>query len=172
MYEEIKDILTANQLEYTDTQISNFISEAKRLLDIDLLTPHQETDYNPEFIGQKYLTKFYPLLNTSIILTVNSNRVTPKYVERNSGIIHLPMQYMGELQCTYTVGLSESDVLTSITPLVVALICDKEGLNYNSITEGDVSVSRSGGKGSGDVTSIDGIIRDIRGRYDCMVRLI
>ncbi len=172
MYEDIQEILEANGITYTTTQIQAFYNEALKLVNIPLLTPTSETDYQHEFQGDTYLTKFCPLLNGTVNLTIDNKKVTPVYVETNSGIIHLPREYSGTLRCTYTCGVPSEEVLADLTPIILSLILTGEGKSVASISEGDVSVSYNGGLGSGDTTSLDALVKNVRNKYDCMVRVI
>ena len=173
MYEEIQEILEAQGITYTEEQIQAFVKEAKNLVQSPLLTPQTFTDYQREYTGDTILTKYYPIMEDTLSVTINDISIVPVFVEVLSGIIHLDHTHNGVLKVEYTAGLSEEEVLSDITPLVTALILDNEGYNLSSITEGDVSVTYAGKIGSnGGSTSIDSLVTSLQSKYDCLVRLI
>lgn len=172
MISEIQTILSANNTECTEEQITAFIEKAKALINLPILTPQRYTDYQKEFEGDEYITKHYPLIEYTLTIKVNDNIITPDYVDYNTGIIYLDRTYNGTLTAIYTVGISEDEVEADLIPIVVTLIQQDTGQNLASITEGDVSISYKTSNNGVDETSLDSLISKFRSKYDTLIRWV
>lgn len=170
LIEKIRETLTAQGItDITDTQIQNYIDNAKALIGSSLIEQREYTDYVRNFNGEVYTTDFYPVLDI-LEFTIDDKPVTLSHISMN-GVLYLPCPYMGTLCCTYVVGLPVDEVEDDLLPLVVCMIRDNTGKNISSISEGDVSVSYNNTTGM-ESASLDTLVARLRDKYGAMVRLI
>ena len=175
--ETLRTLLQANKITttYTDEELEAIITQALLLVNAPYTTDNTYNDYVHTFNGTSYITQYYPLKTIShddIIVTLDDVNVN-EYISNltRDGIIYFDRPLRGRLNITYTVGLDTNDINNYIVPIALYLIKDNEGMNMNSVQEGDVTVNYSN-MATSTCAGIDALIGNLRNRYGARVRLI
>lgn len=173
MVDDLRSMLIAHGIDptsYDDGMLESLIFEAKLLVDEPFMFDEVNEDYEPDFCDDVYMTSNYPVVvDDNFSLTVEGHIVVPDRVS-SEGLIYLDKKYHGKLQCTYTVGLSDTDIQQYLLPMVVNMIQEKEGLHLSSITEGDVSIGYDNSTGYG--ARVGQLIEGLKNKYNGRVVFI
>lgn len=173
-YDTLRSLLRNHNIpcdEYTDEQLGAYIDEAKLLLNTPYSFDTTFTDYHDHFHGRVYLTDYYPLLSTSdVVVKVDDIVVTPRRIT-NDGRVFLEKCVDGSLECTYTVGLSDDDIINTILPVTMYIIQASNGTgDISSVNEGDLSVSYDTSNGYN--AEVNKLVQQLKNKYRARVRII
>lgn len=147
---QLKKNNNLNQL--TPEEIELLINHTYHILQGQLqftIEPTTHTDYHPEYHQKTIILNHYPIQEILGIKTNNNEIPTGEYyLHEETGIIHLQQHIRGDLEITYTTGLTINEIQTLITPLLTDMIIYENNKDNNtstgaisSIKEGDVTVS-------------------------------
>ena len=154
--------------EYNEEQVELLVSQAFSLIDRDFTEDSVKRELLPEFTGTVHTTDYYPIKkDENLCIKLNDKEIEPFTVSKN-GIIYFSKKISGKLDITYTVGLDESDMEKYILPMILELVKNANGLNYSSIHEGDISIS----KNEDTVMKLDSLVQNIRNRYGARIKLM
>lgn len=169
IYDDLRSLIALNNItkEYSDEELDLFISEAKLLINAEVMEDTVYTDFKPNFKGRTYVTNNYPLKTTeNISITIDDKEITPTHINKN-GIIYFDGEKRGELKCEYVVGLNEEAVEKYSIPIILYLIKETNGGNITSVGEGDVHINYSTITDENIVNLID----ELKNRYSARIRL-
>lgn len=166
------EVYGIDDTQYTDAQLELMIQQAKNAVSADVANETTHEDYHRHFAGTVYMTDYYPVDVESLEITVDGEVVVPRRITHD-GLVYFDNLMQGELVCTYSQAFDEGDVESTIIPLAMYMIRDKEGGNQSSIKEGDITVSFDTDSPSSTNAQISHLVSSLRAKYNkARVRLI
>lgn len=164
-------VYNIDDTEYTDDQLQLMISQASSIIGDEFVSENNREDYVRNFEGTEYMTDFYPVLVDSVVVTVNTEEVTPHKITEE-GIIYFTNHVQGEFSCSYVQAISSDEIEQTMFSVVMYMIREQNAGNIRSINEGDVSVTYDTDNTMSMGNQINNLIEQLRGKYKARVRLI
>lgn len=159
---------TDNDLE---TLITLTIQKIENITDLPILEPRNITEFTKMRWSDVYVTSLYPIINPSVLL--NEQEVPLKYIDNDKGILYFKEKQHHELKIQYSIQYDNIQLLQALITDMITLEIESDTVHgtWNSIKEGDVSVTY--GNGSGGLTEkVDETLRDLKGYYTPRIRFL
>ena len=118
-----------------------------------------------------YVTDYFPIVEPSV--TLNEQEITLKYIDNLKGILYFPRKQNGDLKVTYEIQYDNISLLQDLITNIIILEISGDTVHgvWNSIKEGDVSVTY--GNGSGDLQSkVDNQLNELSGYFQPRVKML
>ena len=160
---------------YTDEDLQALIELAIERIeaetDLPITNPRLITEYDDEHHSKVYETDFYPLICCEI--RINDELIEAHRIDMDRGIIYFKPHTTGELEVKYKIQYTNTQVLTSLITNMIILEIDGDTVHgtWNSIKEGEVSVTYGAGSG-GLQSKVDEALNELKGYYKPRVRLL
>lgn len=161
--------------KYTDDDLQSMITLTLERIeaetDLPITTPRLITEYDDEHHSKFYETDFYPLICCEI--RINDELIEAHRIDMDRGIIYFKPHTTGELEVKYKIQYTNTQVLTSLITNMIILEIDGDTVHgtWNSIKEGEVSVTYGAGSG-GLQSKVDKALNELKGYYKPRVRLL
>lgn len=176
--EELKKRLhlaNVNYDEYTDNDLEDLITitieNIEALTGLPIANPRLVTEYKDKFHNNVYETDFYPL--QCCLITIDGEEVEPHRIDYERGILYFKPKTIGELEVKYKIQYTDVTVLSGLITNMIILDIESDTVHgtWNSVKEGDVSVTY--GSGSGGLSEkVDEALRDLKGYYTPRIRFL
>ena len=176
--EELKTRLRlagVNYSDYTDTDLENLITltikQIENITDLPILEPRTITEFNKVSWLDVYVTDYFPISNPTV--TLNEKEVEPKYIDNHKGILYFTTKQSGVLIVEYNIQYDNISLLQDLITDMITIDIEGDTLNgqWNSIHEGDVSVS-VGGNGSSVYEKVDKTLNDLSGYFTPRIKML
>lgn len=160
---------------YTDEDLQAFIDlvieQIEAETNLPITVPRLITEYNDQYNYPVYETDFYPLICCEIRL--NDEVIEAHRVDMNRGIIYFRPGIEGDLEVKYQIQYTDTAVLSSLITNMIILAMENDTVHgvWNSIREGEVSVTYGAGSG-GLQGKVDKALNDLKGFYKPRLRLL
>ena len=160
---------------YTDEDLQDFIDLALETIEAEtglpIINPRLITEYEDSFRNKVYETDYYPLLCCEI--RFDGDVVEAHRVDLNRGILYFRPPVTGDLEVKYKIQYTNLNVLTSLITNMIILEIEGDTVHgvWNSIREGEVSVTYGAGSG-GLQGKVDNALAELKGYYRPRVRLL
>lgn len=160
---------------YTDEDLTDLINLTIERIEaetnVPIVGPRLVTEYEDSFHQDFYETDFYPLSCSQVRL--DDDLIVPYRVDMGRGIIYFKNQLIGDLEVKYEIQYTNRTVLVPLIADMVMLDIDGDAVHgtWNSIREGEVSVTYGAGSG-GLQGKVDDALAKLRGYYRPRVRLL
>jgi hypothetical protein len=161
--------------EYSDADLESLITltiqQIENITDLPILEPRTITEFNKVSWLDVYVTDFYPIAEPSV--TLNEQEVDLKYIDNRNGILYFTTKQSGDLKVEYDIIYDNISLLQDLITNMIIIDIEGDTLNgqWNSIHEGDVSVS-VGGNGSSLYEKVDKTLNDLSGYYKPRIKLL
>jgi len=161
--------------KYTDEDLQSLIDLTVESIEAEtglpIINPRLITEYDDEHHSKVYETDFYPLICCEI--RINDELIEAHRIDLDRGIIYFKPHTKGELEVKYKIQYTNTQVLTSLISNMIILTIDGDTVHgtWNSIKEGDVSVTYGAGSG-GLQGKVDKALDELKGYYKPRVRLL
>lgn len=138
---------------------------------LPIVNPRLITEYEDFFYSKVYETDYYPLLCCEIRL--DGDVVEAHRIDLNRGIIYFKPFNVGDLEVKYKIQYMNNVVLTSLITNMIILEIEGDTVHgtWNSIREGEVSVTYGAGSG-GLQGKVDKALAELKGYFRPRVRLL
>ena len=160
---------------YTDEDLQDLIDltleNIESVTGLPIINPRLVTEYEGRFHDRVYETDYYPLQCCEI--TLNGKEVEPHRIDCDRGILYFKPRSFGELEVKYKIQYTDIVVLAGLVTNMIILSIDGDTVHgvWNSVKEGDVSVTY--GSGSGGLTDkVNDALKTLKGYYTPRVRLL
>ena len=160
---------------YTDEDLQDLINliieRIEAVTDLPISGPRLVTEYEDSFNSKVYETDFYPV--SCYELTLNNEPVTPHHADMSRGILYFKHRITGDLEVKYQIQYTNSTVLAPLIADMVMLDIEGDTVHgtWNSIREGEVSVTYGAGSG-GLQDKVADALRGLKGYYKPRARLL
>lgn len=164
-----------NYSEYNDNDLQSLITltiqEIENITDLPILEPRTITEFNKIRYSDVYVTNYFPVFNPSV--TLNEQDVELKYIDNLTGILYFTHKQSGDFKITYKIQYDNIQLLKSLITDMITIDIEGDSLNgqWNSIKEGDVSIS-VGGNGSSVYETVESRLNDLSGYYKPRTKLL
>ena len=161
--------------KYTDEDLQSLIDLTVESIEAEtglpIINPRLITEYDDEHHSKYYETDFYPLICCEIRL--DGELIEAHRIDMDRGIIYFKPYTTGELEVKYKIQYTNTQVLTSLISNMIILTIDGDTVHgtWNSIKEGEVSVTYGAGSG-GLQGKVDKALEELKGYYKPRVRLL
>ena len=185
--EETTPIITVDELktrlrlanvdfsEYTDNDLETLITltieNIEAITGLPISNPRLITEYKDKFHNKVYETDFYPL--QCCLITIDGEEVEPHRIDYDRGILYFKPKSIGELEVKYRIQYTDVTVLSGLITNMIILDIESDTVHgtWNSVKEGDVSVTY--GSGSGGLSEkVDEVLQNLKGYYTPRIRFI
>lgn len=176
--EELKKRLhlaNVNYDEYNDNDLENLIAitieNIEAITGLPIVNPRLVTEYKDKFHDKVYETDFYPL--QCCLVTIDGEEVEPHRIDYDRGVLYFKPKTIGELEVKYRIQYTDVTVLAGLITNMIILDIESDTVHgtWNSVKEGDVSVTY--GSGSGGLSEkVDEALSDLKGYYTPRIRFI
>ena len=162
--------------KYTDEDLSNLIDltleEIEAETGLPITYPRLIVEYEDLFRGKVYETDFYPIECCEIRLDDELLEDVHR-IDLNRGIFYFRPSLTGDLEVRYRIQYKDTTVLTGLITDMVILGIEGDTVHgvWNSVKEGDVSVTYGAGSG-GLQGKVDNTLAKLKGYYTPRVRLL
>lgn len=160
---------------YTDEDIQALIGLAIERIEAETGLPIKQprliTEYEDSFHNKVYETDFYPLQCCEIRL--DDELIEAHRVDMDRGILYFKPVTPGDLEVKYQIQYTDITVLTGLITNIIILNISEDTVHgtWNSIREGEVSVTYGAGSG-GLQGKVDKALNDLKGYYKPRLRLL
>lgn len=161
--------------EYTDNDLEDLITitieNIEALTGLPIANPLLVTEYKDKFHDKVYETDFYPI--QCCLITIDGEEVEPHRIDYDRGILYFKPKTIGELEVKYRIQYTDVTVLAGLITNMIILDIESDTVHgtWNSVKEGDVSVTY--GSGSGGLSEkVDEALRDLKGYYTPRIRML
>lgn len=161
--------------EYTDNDLEDLITitieNIEALTGLPISNPCLVTEYKDKFHNKVYETDFYPI--QCCLITIDGEEVEPHRIDYDRGILYFKPKTIGELEVKYRIQYTDVTVLAGLITNMIILDIESDTVHgtWNSVKEGDVSVTY--GSGSGGLSEkVDEALRDLKGYYTPRIRFL
>ena len=160
---------------YTDDDLQSLIDLTLETIEAEtglpIVNPRLITEYEDYFRNKVYETDYYPLLCCEI--TCDGEVIEAHRVDMNRGILYFKPRLIGDLEVKYEIQYTNVTVLTSLITNMIILEMEGDTVHgtWNSIREGEVSVTYGAGSG-GLQGKVDKALNELSGYYKPRVRLL
>ena len=161
--------------KYTDEDLSNLIDltleEIEAETGLPIKQPRLITEYEDSFHNKVYETDFYPLQCCEIRL--DDELIEAHRVDMDRGILYFKPVTPGDLKVKYRIQYTNTTVLVPLITDMIILGIEGDTVHgvWNSVKEGDVSVTYGAGSG-GLQGKVDNTLAKLKGYYTPRVRLL
>jgi hypothetical protein len=161
--------------DYTDTDLESLITltikQIENETDLPILEPRTIVEFNKVSWSEVYVTDFYPIAEPSV--TLNGQDADLKYIDNRNGILYFTTKQIGDLKVTYEIQYDNISLLQDLITDMIAIDIEGDSLNgqWNSIHEGDVSVS-IGGNGSSLYEKVNDTLNNLSGYFKPRVKIL
>lgn len=162
--------------KYTDEDLSNLIDltleEIEAETGLPITYPRLIVEYEDLFRGKVYETDFYPIECCEIRLDDELLEDVHR-VDLNRGIFYFRPSLTGDLEVKYRIQYTNTTVLVPLITDMIILGIEGDTVHgvWNSVREGDVSVTYGAGSG-GLQGKVDNTLAKLKGYYTPRVRLL
>ena len=161
---------------YTDNDLEALITltiqKIENITDLPILEPRNITEFTKKIRwADIYVTDYYPIINPNV--TLNEEELQLKYIDNDKGILYFEDKQYGDLKIEYSIQYDNISLLQDLITDMIILDIESDTVHgtWNSVKEGDVSVTY--GNGSGGLTEkVDETLRDLKGYYTPRIRFI
>lgn len=160
---------------YTDEDLQALIELAIERIEAETGLPIKQprliTEYEDSFHNKVYETDFYPLQCCEIRL--DDELIEAHRVDMDRGILYFKPVTPGDLEVKYQIQYTDITVLTGLITNITILNISEDTVHgtWNSIREGEVSVTYGAGSG-GLQGKVDKALNDLKGYYKPRLRLL
>lgn len=160
---------------YTDEDLQALIELAIERIEAETGLPIKQprliTEYEDSFHNKVYETDFYPLQCCEIRL--DDELIEAHRVDMDRGILYFKPVTPGDLEVKYQIQYTDITVLTGLITNIIILNISEDTVHgtWNSIREGEVSVTYGAGSG-GLQGKVDKALNDLKGYYKPRLRLL
>ena len=160
---------------YTDEDLQALIELAIERIEAETGLPIKQprliTEYEDSFHNKVYETDFYPLQCCEIRL--DDELIEAHRVDMDRGILYFKPVTPGDLEVKYQIQYTDTTVLTGLITNIIILNISEDTVHgtWNSIREGEVSVTYGAGSG-GLQGKVDKALNDLKGYYKPRLRLL
>lgn len=160
---------------YTDEDLQDLIDltleNIESVTGLPIRNPRLVTEYEDRFHDRVYETDYYPL--QCCLITINGKEVEPHRIDCDRGILYFKPRSFGELEVKYKIQYTDVAVLAGLVTNMIILSIDGDTVHgvWNSVREGDVSVTYGAGSG-GLQGKVDEALQTLKGYYSPRVRLL
>ena len=160
---------------YTDEDLQALIELAIERIEAETGLPIKQprliTEYEDSFHNKVYETDFYPLQCCEIRL--DDELIEAHRVDMGRGILYFKPVTPGDLEVKYQIQYTDITVLTGLITNIIILNISEDTVHgtWNSIREGEVSVTYGAGSG-GLQGKVDKALNDLKGYYKPRLRLL
>ena len=161
--------------KYTDEDLQALIDLTLESIEAEtglpIINPRLITEYEDFFHSKVYETDYYPLICCEI--RFDGEIVEAHRVDMNRGIVYFKPKTIGELEVKYKIQYTNATVLTSLISNMIILEIEGDTVHgtWNSIREGEVSVTYGAGSG-GLQGKVDKALNELKGYYKPRVKLL
>lgn len=176
--EELKTRLRLANVDfsgYTDNDLETLITltieNIEAITGLPISNPRLITEYKDKFHNKVYETDFYPL--QCCLITIDGEEVEPHRIDYDRGILYFKPKSIGELEVKYRIQYTDVTVLSGLITNMIILDIESDTVHgtWNSVKEGDVSVTY--GSGSGGLSEkVDEVLQNLKGYYTPRIRFI
>lgn len=162
--------------KYTDEDLSNLIDltleEIEAETGLPITYPRLIVEYEDLFRGKVYETDFYPIECCEIRLDDELLEDVHR-IDLNRGIFYFRPSLTGDLEVKYRIQYTNTTVLVPLITDMIILGIEGDPVHgvWNSVKEGDVSVTYGAGSG-GLQGKVDSTLAKLKGYYTPRVRLL
>lgn len=162
--------------KYTDEDLSNLIDltleEIEAETGLPIIYPRLIVEYEDLFRGKVYETDFYPIECCEIRLDDELLEDVHR-IDLNRGIFYFRPSLAGDLEVKYRIQYTNTTVLVPLITDMIILGIEGDTVHgvWNSVKEGDVSVTYGAGSG-GLQGKVDNTLAKLKGYYTPRVRLL
>ena len=162
--------------KYTDEDLSNLIDltleEIEAETGLPITYPRLIVEYEDLFRGKVYETDFYPIECCEIRLDDELLEDVHR-IDLNRGIFYFRPSLTGDLEVKYRIQYTNTTVLVPLITDMIILGIEGDTVHgtWNSIKEGEVSVTYGAGSG-GLQSKVDGALNELKGYYKPRVKLL
>lgn len=176
--EELKKRLRLAGIDYTsytDEDLQDYINlvieEIEAETGLPITTPRLIIEYEDSYNYPVYETAFYPLQCCEIRL--DDELIEAHRLDMNLGILYFRPDIQGDLEVKYQIQYTNTNVLSSLITNMIILSMESDTVHgtWNSIREGEVSVTYGAGSG-GLQDKVDKALNDLKGYYKPRLRLL
>lgn len=138
---------------------------------LPIINPRLITEYEDAFHSKVYETDYYPLLCCEIRL--DGDIVELPRIDMNRGILYFKPHLIGDLEVNYKIQYTNATVLAPLITNMIILEIEGDTVHgtWNSIREGEVSVTYGAGSG-GLQDKVADALRELKGYYKPRARLL
>lgn len=160
---------------YTDDDLQSMITLTLDRIEaetgVPVINPRLITEYDDDHHSKYYETDYYPLICCEIKL--DDELIEAHRIDMDKGIIYFKPYTTGELEVKYQIQYTNTQVLTSLITNMIILDVDGDTVHgtWNSIKEGEVSVTYGAGSG-GLQEKVNNALNELKGYYRPRVRLL
>lgn len=160
---------------YTDDDLQSMITLTLDRIEAEtglpIINPRLITEYDDNHHSKFYETDYYPLICCEIRL--DNEIIEAHRIDMDRGIIYFKPYTTGELEVKYKIQYNNTQVLTSLITNMIILDVDGDTVHgtWNSIKEGEVSVTYGAGSG-GLQEKVTNALNELKGYYRPRVRLL
>lgn len=160
---------------YTDEDLQALIELAIERIEAETGLPIKQprliTEYEDSFHNKVYETDFYPLQCCEIRL--DDELIEAHRVDMDRGILYFKPVTPGDLEVKYQIQYTDTTVLTGLITNIIILNISEDTVHgtWNSIREGEVSVTYGAGSG-GLQGKVDKALNELKGYYKPRLRLL
>ncbi len=176
--EELKTRLRLANVDFSEyddndleTLITLTIENIEAITGLPISNPRLITEYKDKFHNKVYETDFYPL--QCCLITIDGEEVEPHRIDYDRGILYFKPKSIGELEVKYRIQYTDVTVLSGLITNMIILDIESDTVHgtWNSVKEGDVSVTY--GSGSGGLSEkVDEVLQNLKGYYTPRIRFI
>lgn len=176
--DELKTRLSLAGIDYSgytdndlETLITITIENIEALTGLPISNPRLVTEYKDKFHNKVYETDFYPL--QCCLITIDGEEVEPHRIDYERGILYFKPKTIGELEVKYRIQYTDVTVLAGLITDMIILDIESDTVHgtWNSVKEGDVSVTY--GSGSGGLSEkVDEALKDLKGYYTPRAKML
>ncbi len=176
--DELKTRLRLANVDFTmydDNDLENLIAltiqKIENITDLPIVEPRNITEFTKIRWSDVYVTGLYPIINPSV--TLNEEEVQLKYIDNDKGILYFKKKQHNELKIEYSIQYDNIQLLQSLITDMITLNIESDTVHgtWNSIKEGDVSVTY--GNGSGDLQSkVDNQLNELSGYFQPRAKML
>ena len=159
---------TDNDLE---TLITLTIEDIESITGLPIANPRLVTEYKDKFHNNVYETDFYPF--QCCLVTIDGDEVEPHRIDYERGILYFKPKIIGELEVKYKIQYTDVTVLSGLITNMIILDIESDTVHgtWNSVKEGDVSVTY--GSGSGGLTEkVNDTLNNLSGYFQPRVKML
>lgn len=161
--------------EYTDNDLETLITltiqKIENIADLPILEPRNITEFTKMRWSDAYVTDYYPIINPSVIL--NEHEVQLKYIDNDKGILYFKKKQYGDIKVEYSIQYDNISLLQDLITDMIILDIESDTVHgtWNSVKEGDVSVTY--GSGSGGLTEkVNDTLNNLSGYFQPRIRML
>ena len=177
--DELKTRLSLAGIDYSkyddndlETLITLTIQKIENITDLPIVEPRNITEFTKKIRwADIYVTDYYPIINPSV--TLNEEELQLKYIDDDKGILYFEDKQYGDLKVEYSIQYDNIQLLQSLITDMIILDIESDTVHgtWNSVKEGDVSVTY--GSGSGGLTEkVDDTLNNLSGYYQPRAKML